>query len=788
MAFDKLRGFFAPRPKAPRTSSGEPQWITQLLKHNRPPTLGSEELINYYKQSPRLHMAVSRIADAFANVEWRVGYLKPKGRSPKQALRAKSVTPTTIQKLRQKAEEQELEFVEIDQHLMLELLYGGNAILPGLDVRRLGQIYLELLGESYALTQRNGAGKPVALWPFPATWIRKRPTVDYPYYDIKLGAKTHTIDPHEVFAVRNPDPANPMVGGVGAGQALGTELDTDEYAAEFTKAHFYNHGTPSRILAFEKISDTEAKRLGATYRQKYQGVKKAGQVEIVGGMKPVDIKLSDSITESGVDVVRTNARDVITQTFGLPPEVLGIIESSNRATIEGADVIMARYVVRPRAEKWLGYLQRLALEYDPRLIVTYDDPTPDDRDRQLEYAKAAPWALTRGEWRERAGAEDRGDVDEIHIEQISNVARRPEGDQVLAPFDVPIMGGDSLDVGAYGTAPDDTTPKDAQTILGYHLQYGIATINEARENLNLDPVPWGDVTVPELLRNLGSGGVEQLGVRQELKSMATAIRALGKARAAQGVAPTQKDDDRINRVIESLRPERLQRELSPQARKAISEIGNAELVELGLSINFNMLNPEVVRFLEKFGGDRITKINTTTRDAVKAELIEGVRAGEGVDKLRRRINGVMTDATTWRARTIARTESVMAQSFASRTAWVQSGLVSQKQWLSVIDGDTRDTHIDLQGQVVGVAEEFTSSDGDTGQGPGDFGLARNNINCRCAHIAVVDEPKAASELGTIWKVSEARRMEIEEAYFVSARHGFNAQERDVLIALLKYFG
>lgn len=706
MAFDKLRGFFAPRSKAPRTSSGEPQWITQLLKHNRPPTLGSEELISYYKQSPRLHMAVSRIADAFANVEWRVGYLKPKGRSSKQALRAKSVTPTTIQKLRQKAEEQELEFVEIDQHLMLELLYGGNAILPGLDVRRLGQIYLELLGESYALTQRNGAGKPVALWPFPATWIRKRPTVDYQYYDIKLGATTHTIDPNEVFVVRNPDPANPMVGGVGAGQALGTELDTDEYAAEFTKAHFYNHGTPSRILAFEKISDTEAKRLGATYRQKYQGVKKAGQVEIVGGMKPVDIKLSDSIAESGVDAVRTNARDVITQTFGLPPEVLGIIESSNRATIEGADVIMARYVVRPRAEKWLGYLQRLALEYDPRLIVTYDDPTPDDRDRQLEYAKAAPWALTRGEWRERAGAEDRGDVDEIHIEQISNVARRPEGVQVLTPIDVP-------------------PPAEPES---------------------------------------------------------------GKAQAAQGVALTQKDDDRINRVIESLRPERLQRELTPEARKVISEIGNAELAELGLSIDFNMLNPEVPRFLEKFGGDRITKINTTTRDAVRSELIEGVRAGEGIEKLRRRINGVMADATTWRARTIARTESVMAQSFASRTAWIQSGLISQKQWLSVIDGDTRDTHIDLQGQVVGVDKEFTSSDGDTGQGPGDFGLARNNINCRCAHIAVVDEPKAASELGAIWKVSEARRMEIEEAYFVAARYGFNAQERDVLIALLKYFG
>jgi hypothetical protein len=48
-------------------------------------------------------------------------------------------------------------------------------------------------------------------------------------------------------------------------------------------------------------------------------------------------------------------------------------------------------------------------------------------------------------------------------------------------------------------APDDTTPKEQQTIFGYHLQYGVAKINEARKNLNLEPVPYGEQTVPEFL-------------------------------------------------------------------------------------------------------------------------------------------------------------------------------------------------------------------------------------------------------------------------------------------------
>lgn len=52
--------------------------------------------------------------------------------------------------------------------------------------------------------------------------------------------------------------------------------------------------------------------------------------------------------------------------------------------------------------------------------------------------------------------------------------------------------------------PDATTPKELQTIFSYHLQYGVAKINEARANLNLPPVPYGDQSVPEFLASLMS--------------------------------------------------------------------------------------------------------------------------------------------------------------------------------------------------------------------------------------------------------------------------------------------
>ncbi len=56
--------------------------------------------------------------------------------------------------------------------------------------------------------------------------------------------------------------------------------------------------------------------------------------------------------------------------------------------------------------------------------------------------------------------------------------------------------------------PDNTTAKEDQTIFGYHLQYGIAKINEARTNLNLPEVPYGNQTVPEFLAALTKDGAE----------------------------------------------------------------------------------------------------------------------------------------------------------------------------------------------------------------------------------------------------------------------------------------
>lgn len=54
-----------------------------------------------------------------------------------------------------------------------------------------------------------------------------------------------------------------------------------------------------------------------------------------------------------------------------------------------------------------------------------------------------------------------------------------------------------------------------------------------------------------------------------------------------------------------------------------------------------------------------------------------------------------------------------------------------KKWQTMQDDRVRETHEYLQGDVVGLHEEFYTFDGDHALFPGGFQNAANNVNCRC---------------------------------------------------------
>lgn len=96
---------------------------------------------------------------------------------------------------------------------------------------------------------------------------------------------------------------------------------------------------------------------------------------------------------------------------------------------------------------------------------------------------------------------------------------------------------------------------------------------------------------------------------------------------------------------------------------------------------------------------------------------------------------------------IARTEGHRISSEATYNAQVKAkkkGANIVKQWDSTLDGRTRTTHQYLDGQIVDIDKPFKSADGYEAMYPGGFGVASEDVNCRCvilqrAKWAISDE-------------------------------------------------
>ncbi len=180
--------------------------------------------------------------------------------------------------------------------------------------------------------------------------------------------------------------------------------------------------------------------------------------------------------------------------------------------------------------------------------------------------------------------------------------------------------------------------------------------------------------------------------------------------------------------------------------------GQRVLNKLGSDVKFDLRNPLIGDYLDAWREQSIVSITRTARDQVTSTLQQAVKEGVGIDEMKRRLREQFEGWTDTKAQTIARTEVVGASNSANLAAYQLSGLVDSKEWLAVQGDDaTRETHEQLDGQVVGITDEFQSDSGANTQGPGLFGIAAEDINCRCTVLPKMND--------TTSPVGEARAVE-----------------------------
>lgn len=123
----------------------------------------------------------------------------------------------------------------------------------------------------------------------------------------------------------------------------------------------------------------------------------------------------------------------------------------------------------------------------------------------------------------------------------------------------------------------------------------------------------------------------------------------------------------------------------------------------------------------------------TTYSAIQQALQDGVAAGEDINRIAARVQDVFAQASTNRAKTIARTEVISAANGSASLAASQlpSDVAAGQEFIATRDERTRDDHADADGQIVGMGQPFDVG-GEALLYPGDpAGSPENVVNCRC---------------------------------------------------------
>jgi hypothetical protein len=122
------------------------------------------------------------------------------------------------------------------------------------------------------LQKHDAAGKESGGGAEPCpSWVKEGPTFTSDQYKIQIGGKDVDVPGSEIIAFNEPDPANPYWRGAGVAEALADELDTDEFAAKFTKSFFFNRARPDLVIFRKDLDREEAKRLEQDFVDKNRG-------------------------------------------------------------------------------------------------------------------------------------------------------------------------------------------------------------------------------------------------------------------------------------------------------------------------------------------------------------------------------------------------------------------------------------------------------------------------------------------------------------------------------------
>jgi len=226
-------------------------------------------------------------------------------------------------------------------------------------------------------------------------------------YQVQIGSATYTATMDKnLVKISTPDLREPCISGTGIGAAINREVSISAAAQKHELSTLENNARPDLLVNLSGASVDAVKKYGEDWAAANKGPENAGKTSFLSAERMDVEALNSSFSDMGFIELREHSNDTIRRTFGIPPELLGKSENSNRATIDAAFFVFAKMVLKPQLRLLLDGLNAQLLPLittDRSVYLVHEEVVPENNEFALEVMKEFPQAYSINDARKLTG-------------------------------------------------------------------------------------------------------------------------------------------------------------------------------------------------------------------------------------------------------------------------------------------------------------------------------------------------------------------------------------------------
>ena len=584
---------------------------------------------------------------------------------------------------------------------------------------------LELTGNAYWLLDKIAGKKPQEIQMLPTANMRVVPgkTKDDPFimgYKYMKGDATAADFTNEQIAHFKYMSSNNMYYGQGSLAPGRYSIDSHKEAQVQNLNMFRNGVNIDAMLETDKpLNDKQFNRLRDSFLNRHQGSHAAHLPTILEGGLKYKSAFGTMKDLEFIQGIKLN-REEICSVFGVPPVLVGILDRATYQNFQEAKKVFLIFNIIPKLRRLEEVIEGIVQRFDPALFFEYDTTNEDalrtDEKANAEIAKlyfdmGVPLDIINERFDLGFPKIPGGDVGYLSF-ALAPATQVAEGKPEPTPAPDMIPDGDDDEEGKSKKATLKTVyTKERKLKLAKQFEDFISKI-EVRYQSIIETFFMGiEMTVLRKLNSKKSINKE-INVEMYLYDEAEAIK--------QWKAKSK----RVHTA-------------------ALATNGQVQLDNMGVAVMFNVDNPLVRDFIEKYSLEKSVEVIGSNREVLATALSEGIEAGEGIPALSKRIREVYEPyrQKAYKAVRIARTEVVGASNRGALEAYRQADVGAKKFWNPAYI-NTRDSHLQAgmrynEENAIPLDANFEVGAG-SGPNPGSIGLAEEDINCACQLLPAVE--------------------------------------------------